>query len=90
MISANDLFDLAKEGLLLAILLCVPVLGAVALSSLASAFLQLFTKMTDATFSQIFRIVGGAVALVVTGPWIVNRAVHFAERAWSLLSAIHP
>jgi type III secretory pathway component EscS len=90
MIPVNDLFELTKEGLLLAVLLCLPVAGAVALSSIISSIVQMLTKISEPSFSQILRIGCGTVAFIITAPWIASRAMHFAERAWSLVQMIHP
>jgi flagellar biosynthesis protein FliQ len=90
MIPVNDLFELAKEGMLLSILLCLPIAGGVFVTSLIFAILQMFTRVSEPAISQIARIVGGAAALIVAAPWIASRAVHFAERVWSLVQAIHP
>jgi type III secretion protein S len=89
MISVQDLFEIAKEGLLLSVVLCLPIVGAVVLASLISALLQSFTKISEPALSVLPRILAGTAALIIAAPWIGARAAAFAQRAWSVIHAIH-
>lgn len=89
MVSAQDLFEVAEEALLLAAVLSLPIIGAALTAALLSGLLQSFTKISDPSLSAVPRIVIGVVAVIIASPWIGSRAAAFAERAWSLMQALH-
>jgi flagellar biosynthesis protein FliQ len=88
MILTQDLLEITKEALLTAAAVSLPIVGAAVLASLISALLQSFSKVSDASFSTLPRIVLTAAALVAAAPWIGARAAAFAEKAWSLILAV--
>jgi flagellar biosynthesis protein FliQ len=82
----DDLVSLAQEALLLAVAVSIPVVAAVALSSLVVSVLQAATQVTDSTLTHLPRLLVGALVLAVAGPWMGAQVVAFAARAFSSAS----
>ena len=83
MLSA-DLVDIAREGLLLALILSAPILGAALLAGILTSIIQMFTKVSEPTTGHVIRTVVIAAALLVTAPWIAGKVAGFADRVWSI------
>ena len=88
-VTPQDLFDITKEALLLVAVISLPIVGATLAAAVLSGIVQAISKVSDPAVSTLPRIVLGVIALAATAPWIGTRAAAFAERAWSLLQAIH-
>lgn len=80
-----DLLDIAREALMIAVLLSLPVLGAAFIASFVSAALQTFTKVSEPALSHVPRIVAVGAIVIAAAPWMAARIAGFAERVWSLL-----
>jgi flagellar biosynthesis protein FliQ len=85
MLGPADLIDIAREGLIIALMLSLPILGAAALASLVSAALQAFTRVSEPALTTIPRIVAVGLAVLAAAPWIGHRLAGFATRVWSLV-----
>jgi flagellar biosynthesis protein FliQ len=84
--SVDDLVALSQEALLLSVAVSIPVIAALALSSLVVSVLQAATQVTDATLAHLPRLLVAALVLVVSGPWMGAQIVAFAARAFSSAS----
>lgn len=84
-----DLLEIAREGLITALLLTLPLLGAALAASLISAALQAFTRISEPTLTYVPRIVAVGAALLVTAPWMGERLSRFAVRVWTLVSQVN-
>ncbi len=80
-----DLLDIAREALMIAVLLSLPILGAAFVASIVSAALQTFTKVSEPALSHVPRIIAVGAAVIATVPWMATRIAGFAERVWSLM-----
>ncbi len=83
-----DLFDIAREALVLILILSMPILGAALLAGLIAAALQTLTRVSEPVLTHVPRIVGVAVAVLVAAPWISSRVIGFTNRVWSLVQVI--
>ena len=81
--SVDDLVALAEEAWLLSVAVSIPVVAALALSSLVVSMIQTATQVADSTLAHLPRLLVGAVVLVVAGPWMGAQIVAFAARAFS-------
>ena len=79
--TTDGMVVLAREGLQVAVLLCVPALGASLLVGMLVSFVQAVTQMQDQTLSFIPKIAAAAAALAFFGPWMLSVAVQFARHA---------
>lgn len=77
--SGADLIYLAREGLLLALVLSVPVVLAAFLTALFVNLLQAATQVREPTLTFLPKLIAVAVALAVTGPWILGHLIRFAS-----------
>ncbi|MCP4600570.1 MAG: hypothetical protein GY847_08575 [Proteobacteria bacterium] len=89
MIFPLDLLDIAREALLLALLLSLPILGAAFAAGLITALLQALTKISEPALTHVPRIAAVTLAALIAAPWISLRVANFTERVWSLIQAIH-
>lgn len=83
-----DLADLAREGLVLALVLSLPIIGAACLAGVLTALLQAYTKLSDAALSFVPRALAVGIAILVAAPWIGSRLTSFAERVWALIQSL--
>ncbi len=74
---------------MLVIALSLPIVAAAFAAALLAGLLQAFSKISDPALSTLPRIVIGLIALAAAAPWIGARAASFADRAWSILQALH-
>jgi flagellar biosynthesis protein FliQ len=84
-----DLLEIAREGLVIALLLTAPMLGAALAASLVSAALQAFTRVSEPALTYVPRVVGVGLAAIVAAPWIGSRMADFAARVWSLVLGVN-
>jgi flagellar biosynthesis protein FliQ len=80
----GELVDAARESLLLALAVSLPVLGVAALIGLVVAAFQAASQIQDPTVAHLPRLLAVALALVVFGPWIGHQVGAFAERMFVL------
>ncbi len=84
-----DLFDVAREGLVLALFLSLPILAAAFAAGLLTALLQSLTRISEPALTHVPRIAAVVVAVLISASWISERVAGFAERVWSLVQAVH-
>lgn len=78
----DDLVSLAQQGLLLALVVSLPVLGVAALIGLISAIFQAATQVHDAALGHFPKFVAVTIALALLGPWMGRQLLAFALRAF--------
>ena len=76
---ATLLFE-AKEALVLAAAVSLPVIAVAAVVGLLVAALQAATQVQDVTLAHLPRLAAVAVALALLGPWMAREIGAFAER----------
>ena len=89
MILTSDLYAIAREGLLLALMLSLPILGAAFLAGVLLAVLQTFTKLSEPALTYIPRIAAVTLAVLFAAPWGAQRVAAFAEHVWSLIQTVN-
>jgi flagellar biosynthesis protein FliQ len=70
----------AKEALVLAAAVSLPVIAVAALVGVVVAALQAATQVQDVTLAHLPRLVAVALALALLGPWMAREVGTFAER----------
>ncbi|MFH0901750.1 MAG: flagellar biosynthesis protein FliQ [Pseudomonadota bacterium] len=71
------LLRVARDGLLLAVLLSTPVVLAALVVGMVVSILQAATQIQEQTLSFAPKLIGVVVALAVAGPWIGVELVRF-------------
>jgi flagellar biosynthesis protein FliQ len=84
---AATLVEHAQEALLLAIALCLPIIGVAALVGLFVAAFQAASQIQDPTIAHLPRLLAVVAALVFFGPFIGHEIGTFAERMFLLAAA---
>jgi len=74
---------LAREALLLATALSLPILAAAALVGLVVGALQSATSLQDAALAHLPKFVVVVVATALLAPWIGHTLSSFATRAFA-------
>ncbi len=74
------LLDAARDALLLALALSLPVVAVAAVVGLFVAAFQAATQLQDPTVAHLPRLLAVVAALVVLAPWIGREVGGFAER----------
>lgn len=74
------LTEAAREALILAMGLSLPVIAVAALVGLVVALIQTVTQMQDVSWAQLPRFLAVALALATLGPWMGHQIAHFALR----------
>ncbi len=88
MTSADLLVRLAREGLLLAILLSAPVVLAAMIVGLIVSVVQATTQIQEQTLSFAPKVVAVMIALAVTGPWIGAQLIRFSTALFDVIPRI--
>jgi flagellar biosynthetic protein FliQ len=81
------LLDAARNALLLALALSLPVVAVAALVGFVVATLQAATQIQDSTVSHLPRLLAVVAALAVLGPWMGREIGAFAEQMFVLAAA---
>jgi type III secretion HrpO family protein len=79
----TSLVHLAREALLLAVAISLPVLGVSALVGLVVSILQSSTQLQDSSIRQLPRFLAVVAVLVLSGPWMGSQLAEFAARVFS-------
>ncbi len=89
MIHPADLLEIAREALVLSVILSLPVIGAAFIAGLVSACLQALTRVSEPALTNVPRIAAVALAVWIAAPWMGGRVAGFAERVWILVQTVH-
>ena len=85
--SPGVLLDAAREALLLALVVSLPIVAAAALVGLTVAAFQAATQMQDPTVGHLPRLLAVVATLVVIGPWMGRQIGTFAEQMFTMAAA---
>ncbi|MCK9460987.1 MAG: flagellar biosynthetic protein FliQ [Proteobacteria bacterium] len=80
-----DLYDVARQGLVLAVAVSLPLLGAALLASILSGALQSLTRLSEPAITQVSRILAVLACAVAAGPWIAGEVKQFAAQTFALI-----
>jgi type III secretion protein S len=79
--TVGDLVQLAREALLLGVLVSIPVVAASSLASFVTSMLQSATQISDATLAHLPRLLVVTAVLVAAGRWMGSEVLSFTTRA---------
>jgi flagellar biosynthetic protein FliQ len=75
--------DLAREALLVATLISLPVLAAGLVVGLAIGLLQALTQIQEQTVAFVPKLLAMTAALALALPWLINQMTTYAERLFA-------
>jgi type III secretion HrpO family protein len=81
------LLDAARDALLLALLLSLPIVAIAATVGLVVAAFQAATQIQDPTVAHLPRLLAVVGALVLLAPWMGREIGAFAERIFVMAAA---
>lgn len=82
--------ELAREALLLAILLSLPVLVAALVVGAAMGWVASRAQLSDPAVTQGPRVVAVGVALALGGAWMGTTLLRFTRALWDALPGLVP
>lgn len=77
--SSDFALALSTEMLWTAIAIAAPVLGLSMLVGLLISIFQVVTQIQEMSLTFVPKILTVAVTLIVFGPWMLNKLVHYAS-----------
>ena len=83
---SEELAALAREGMLLALLLAAPLLVAALVAGVLSGLLGAFTQIQDPAVGLVPRAAAVGIAVVVFAPSMGHQLVAFMNRLWPLVA----
>jgi flagellar biosynthetic protein FliQ len=83
----TTLVQYAREALLLAATLSLPIIGVAAVIGLLVAVFQAASQIQDPTIAHLPRLLGVVLTLVVLGPWLGHGFAAFATRMLMMAAA---
>lgn len=75
--------DLAREGLLVALLIAGPILLTGVVIGLGISLIQTLTQLQDQTISIVPKIVAMFAAAIFFIPWVGSQIIEYAQRMFS-------
>lgn len=77
--SEGQIIDLLQQAMLNVILLSAPMLVLGLIVGLAVSVFQATTQIQEQTLAFVPKIISVLVAIIVFGPWMLNRIVDYTE-----------
>ncbi len=69
---------LAKESLTTALMISAPILGASLVIGVVVSIIQAVTQVNEMTLTFVPKLIGGFVAMLLFGPWMMQTLVTFS------------
>jgi type III secretion HrpO family protein len=82
------LFDLAREGLYLVVLLVAPPVGAALVAGLLVSVVQTATQIQEQTIGFAVRMAAVIAALLVASPWMGAQLIVFTRTVFSMIRMV--
>jgi flagellar biosynthetic protein FliQ len=82
------LYDLARQAVMLIILLSAPVLAVTLLLGLVISIFQAVTQIQEATLAFVPKILGVFAVLAIFGPWMLSTLLTFTANLITGLPAL--
>jgi flagellar biosynthetic protein FliQ len=78
-VNTAEVLNIAVQALWVAAKLCAPILLTALVVGFAISLLQSITQVQEATLSFVPKAVGVALALLITGHWMITEIVSFTH-----------
>jgi flagellar biosynthetic protein FliQ len=82
-----SLVAIAREGLLLVLLLAAPFVVAAVIAGIVSGLIAAFTQLQDPAIGTAVRVAAVGVAIVLFAPSIGHQLAAFMARLWPMITA---
>ncbi len=84
----QEVLDIGREALLVTIYLAAPLLLTALIVGLLIGMIQAATQIQEMTLSFIPKLIGMALALVITGTWMLQLIMHFTQRLYQSIPSL--
>ena len=84
----NAVLDIGLDALVLAAKLCAPVLITALVIGFTVSLLQSITQIQEVTLSFVPKAIGVAVALLVSGHWMIAETVSFTQELFARIPSL--
>ncbi len=81
--SSSEALDTIRQALTLMFVLAAPVLVTGLVVGLIVSLLQAMTQVQELTLSFVPKIAAMLIALMLTGPWMLQRLIEFSRQMFS-------
>ncbi len=82
---ASQAIDLARQAVLLTVVVAAPVLLTALIAAAVVGLLQAATQVQELTLSFVPKMVAILVAALIAGPWMLAKVVEFGKEMFSSL-----
>jgi flagellar biosynthetic protein FliQ len=65
------------------LVISAPILGVIMLVGVVISLLQVVTQVQEMSLSFVPKLVAAALALVLSGPWMLRKLTQFSTELWS-------
>jgi len=79
-VNALEAIDLVKQAVMLMLAVSAPILLTGLIVGLIVSILQALTQVQELTLSFVPKIIAMLLAIVITGPWVLEKLVDFGRR----------
>lgn len=79
----GDTLDLAREGLLISLVIAGPILLTGVVIGLGISLVQTLTQLQDQTISTVPKIVAMFAAAIFFIPWVGSQIIEYSQRMFS-------
>ena len=81
--NSTAVIAMVREGLELTLLVSAPLLLTALVTGLVVSVFQAATQINEMTLSFIPKLIGVFVAIVISGPWILQLLIDYTQRLFS-------
>ena len=85
---SNSVLDIAMQGLIIAAKLSAPVLITALVVGFAVSLVQSITQIQEVTLSFVPKAIAVALALLVSGHWMISEIVSFTHRMFEMIPSL--
>ncbi|HEY8913226.1 flagellar biosynthesis protein FliQ [Lacisediminihabitans sp.] len=86
--NTNAVMDIALQGLIIAAKLAAPILITALVVGFAISLLQSITQIQEVTLSFVPKAIAVAVALIVSGHWMISELVSFTQAMFDKIPSL--
>ena len=84
----QDVLEIGREAMLVTMYLAAPLLLTALIVGLLIGMIQAATQIQEMTLSFIPKLIGMAIALIVTGTWMLQLIMNFTIRLFENIPAM--
>lgn len=75
----STVMDIARQGMLVALMITMPVLAVALFTGLAVSIFQAVTQVQEMTLTFVPKVIGAGIVLIGMGSWMLTTLVKFTH-----------